>query len=74
MLDISALESVDLSARPVSIENRVTMPMPPTQAVEMRQNRSPFGSASMSFRMEAPVVVKPEMLSKRALTGVNSPP
>ena len=73
-VEISAPDSVRLSDRTVSIENSVTMPTPPTQAVEMRQNWRPRGSASMSLRMDAPVVVNPETLSKRALTGVNSPP
>ena len=50
------------------------MPMPPTQAVEMRQSCRPRGRASMSFKMEAPVVVKPDTLSNRAFTSVNSCP
>ena len=38
-LDISAPESIAFSPLSViTMENRVTMPMPPTQAVEMRQN------------------------------------
>ena len=73
-LDISAPERIDLSSLPISIENSETIPTPPTQAVEMRQNCSPRGSASISFRMEAPVVVKPETLSKKAFTRVNSRP
>ena len=39
-------------------------PMPPSQWVKERQNRIPRGSASMSTRMVAPVVVKPEQVSK----------
>ena len=73
-VEISAPDRVDLSAPAVIIENSVTMPTPPTQAVEMRQNCNPRGSASTSFKMEAPVVVKPETLSKMALIGVNSRP
>jgi len=42
--------------------------------VEALQNNSPLGSASTSFRMLAPVVVKPETLSNSAFTSVNSPP
>ncbi len=72
--EISAPDSVDLSARPVIMENNVTIPTPPTHAVEIRQNWRPYGSASMSFRIDAPVVVNPETLSKVALTRVNSPP
>ena len=41
-------------------ETKVTIPMPPIQAVAMRQNCMPSGKASMLLRMEAPVVVKPE--------------
>ena len=37
-VDISDPASMDLSERPVSMENRVTMPTPPTHAVEIRQN------------------------------------
>ena len=55
-------------------ETKVTIPIPPIQAVAMRQNCMPSGKASMSLRMEAPVVVKPDTLSKKALTTVNSPP
>ena len=35
-------------------------PMPPSQWVKARQNKMPLGSASMSVKMVAPVVVKPE--------------
>lgn len=73
-LDISAPDRADLLALPVSMENRVTIPTPPTHAVEMRQNWSPRGSDSMSLRIEAPVVVNPEILSKMAFTSVNSLP
>ena len=48
--------------------------MPPIHAEAMRQNCSPLGKLSMSLRMEAPVVVNPETLSKKALITVNSPP
>ena len=44
------------------------MPMPPSQWVKERQNSSPRLMASTSVRMEAPVVVKPEMTSNRAST------
>ena len=37
-LEISALDRADLSAPPVIIEKRVTIPTPPTHAVEIRQN------------------------------------
>ena len=73
-LEISAPDKVVLSDFPASIEKRVTMPIPPTQAVEMRHSYKPRGSDSMSFKMEAPVVVKPDTLSNNALTGVNSLP
>lgn len=44
------------------------MPMPPSQCVIERQNSSARGSASTSERIEAPVVVKPDMTSKNAST------
>ena len=39
---------------------RTSTPMPPSQWVKERQNSTPLGIDSMSVRMEAPVVVKPE--------------
>ena len=44
--------------------------MPPSQWVKERQKRIPLGRASMSVRMEAPVVVKPEQDSKIQSMGV----
>ena len=72
--EISEPDSTDLSMPLVSIENKVIIPIPPTQAVDMRQNCSPRGRASISFNIDAPVVVKPETLSNMALIGVNSLP
>ena len=73
--EISAPDRVDWSERPtIRREKSVTIPTPPTQAVAVRQNRRPWGSDSMSVRMDAPVVVKPDTLSKRALTKLKSPP
>ena len=43
-------------------------PIPPTQCVKLRQNRMPLCSGSISCRIEAPVVVKPETVSKNAST------
>ena len=73
-LEISAPERVDFSTPPVIMENSVTIPIPPTQAVDMRQNWRPRGRPSTLFRMDAPVVVNPDTLSNRALTSVNSCP
>jgi len=42
------------------------MPRPPIQWVRLLQNRMLYGSASISFRTEDPVVVKPEQDSKQA--------
>ena len=39
--------------------------MPPTQEEKDRQKRMPLGRDSMSARMVAPEVVKPETISKR---------
>ena len=43
-------------------------PMPPTQWVKLRQNRIPRCRGSISVRILAPVVVKPETVSKKAST------
>ena len=43
-------------------------PMPPIQCVKLRQNRPERERLSMSFKIEAPVVVKPEVVSKKAST------
>ena len=48
-----------------AIRNTST-PMPPIQWVNMRQNISPRGMASISVRMVAPVVDRPEAVSNRA--------
>ena len=67
-----------ISARMMWMERSVTLgtsaitntstPMPPTQWVKLRQNRMPRPRASISVRMLAPVVVKPETVSKKAST------
>ena len=44
------------------------MPMPPIQWVKERQKSMLLGRASISERMEAPVVEKPEQVSKKAST------
>ena len=51
-----------------------TTPRPPIKCVEARQNSRLRGRASMSSRMVAPVVVKPETLSNQAFITVNGPP
>ena len=43
-----------------------TMPMPPSHCVSERQNRTDRGSDSMSVSRVAPVVVNPDMVSKKA--------
>ena len=45
---------------------KTSTPMPPIQCVKLRQNRPERDRLSMSFRIEAPVVVKPETVSKNA--------
>ena len=45
---------------------RTTIPMPPSHCISERQNRMERGSASMSVRIVAPVVVKPDIASKKA--------
>src|SRR3712207_9300256 len=43
-----------------------TIPKPPIHWVIERQNNRPWGSASTSSMMVAPVVVKPDIVSKKA--------
>ena len=43
-------------------------PIPPIQWVKDRQKRLALESPSILFRMEAPVVVRPDMVSKNAST------
>ena len=43
-----------------------TMPSPPNQCIRLRQNKMEWGRESMSLRAVAPVVVKPDILSKNA--------
>jgi hypothetical protein len=50
------------------------IPMPPSQWVRSRQKRMPRGLASMSERTEAPVVVKPDIASKKASVKVGTVP
>jgi len=75
-VESSTFDSVSLlrpSEGRISSAN-ITTPIPPTQVVEKRQNCNPRGSASTSFRIVDPVVVKPETLSNQAFTRLNSPP
>ena len=44
---------------------RMSTPIPPSQWVNDRQNSRPMGRPSMAVRMVAPVVVKPDMVSKK---------
>ena len=41
-------------------------PIPPIQCVKLLQKRRHLGSASTSLKIEAPVVVNPETVSKNA--------
>ena len=49
----------------ISARDKTSTPMPPTQWVKLRQKSSPRGSASTSVKMVAPVVVKPDTVSKK---------
>jgi hypothetical protein len=42
------------------------IPIPPNQWVKLRQNIKPWGSPSILVRIVAPVVVKPDIVSKNA--------
>ncbi len=44
---------------------KTSIPMPPTQCVKLRQNSTLIGRASISESIVAPVVVKPETVSKK---------
>ena len=57
----------------MAITNTST-PMPPTQWVKLRQNSTPRPRGSISVRMLAPVVVKPETVSKKASTKLGISP
>ena len=50
------------------IRMNTSTPMPPIQCEKLLQKRVACESASTSETMEAPVVVKPEMISNRAST------
>ena len=45
---------------------KTIIPMPPIQWVKLRQNKTPSGSASMSFNIVEPVVVYPDIVSNTA--------
>jgi hypothetical protein len=47
------------------MENK-TIPIPPIHWIKLRQNKRDFGMASISVKIEAPVVVSPETDSKKA--------
>ena len=49
-------------------------PMPPTQWVKLRQNSPPRLKGSTAIKMEEPVVVKPETVSKKASTYMGMSP
>ena len=44
-----------------------TIPIPPIHWVRLRQKSKPLGIASRSSMMVAPVLVKPDIVSKKAL-------
>ena len=50
------------------------IPMPPSQCVTERHRSTPWGSDSMSVKTVAPVVVKPDIASKKAATGESRTP
>ena len=54
----------------VTARTNTRTPIPPIQWVKLRQNRIPRGKCSTAGRMVAPVVVKPETVSKNASMGL----
>src|ERR671916_651187 len=59
--------------RGATATNRTTIPIPPAHCVMLRQSNSEGASLSGASTVEAPVVVKPAMDSKKASTGPISP-
>ena len=53
----------------ITVMNSITIPAPPSQWLSERQMRMLWGMISISAMAVAPVVVKPEKLSKMAETG-----
>ena len=51
-----------------------TIPIPPIHCVRLRQNSIPCESDSMLLSTEAPVVVKPDMVSKKASVILSTSP
>ena len=51
-----------------------TIPKPPIHWVRLRQKRMPCGWLSMLSIMVAPVVVNPDMVSKKALVMLSTLP
>ena len=45
---------------------RTIIPIPPIHCVNDRQKSNPCGNDSISVRIDAPVVVNPDMVSKKA--------
>ena len=50
----------------ITARRNTRTPIPPIQWVKLLQNSVQWESASTSFKMVVPVVVKPEIVSKRA--------
>ena len=50
----------------MSAMTKTSTPIPPTQCVKERQKSTPLGRLSISRRIDAPVVVKPLAVSKKA--------
>src|SRR3712207_2627095 len=59
--------------RGATATNRTTIPIPPVHCVMLRQRRSEGARSSGASTVEAPVVVKPAIDSKKASTGPITP-
>src|SRR3712207_1202791 len=59
--------------RGATATNRTTIPIPPVHCVMLRQSRSEGARSCGASTVEAPVVVKPAMDSKKASTGPITP-
>ena len=54
----------------MKVRRKTSTPIPPIQWVKLRHISMQWGSTSTSFKILAPVVVKPETVSKRASMGL----
>ena len=69
----------DIFLEPLATEGmkakvNTTTPKPPSHCIRLRQKRMPCGCRSILSRMVAPVVEKPDMVSKKASVTLSTVP